>query len=287
MKVEIIPKNSIPDHLKPKRVAAYCRVSTKKEIQQNSLEAQMSFFNETIRQRINWIFVGIYADSTSGRNNLKMKEFQRMMDDCRAGKIDLILVKSVSRLGRNTVQFLQACSELNELGVDVYFLLEHIHINDPEAARIMSIFASVYQNENEDKSESVKWGFKAGFISGASGFANRKCYGYTHDQNGEFIPYPPEADIVKMIYDMRCKGVSLRKIAKELMDKRISSPRGNPTWGIETIRVILNNEKYRGDVLLQKTYVSDYFTGRQSKNNGVLEQYLIEDHHETIIPKRK
>ena len=157
-KVKVIPVH--PKYLVKRytKVAAYCRVSTAQEIQYHSLEAQREHFEKYISERMWWVFVGIYADQASGRHNIKMKEFQRMMDDCRAGKIDLILVKSISRLGRNTVQFLQACNELNSLGVDVYFEVEKLYISNPKAVRLLTIYASVYQNESETKSFAIHWG---------------------------------------------------------------------------------------------------------------------------------
>ena len=277
--------NPLPEIVRPTKVAAYCRVSTLQEIQHRSLEIQQAYFRESIREKRNWIFVGVYADEASGRNNRKMKNFQRMMRDCREGKIDLILVKSVSRLGRNTVQFLQACGELNLLGVDVFFEVERIHINEPHTIQLLTIYASLYQNESQEKSNNVRWGFKARYIDGSSGFANRVCYGYTHDENGKLIPDPARAEIIRAIFAWNGQGLSLRAITAELKEHGIPSPRGNPVWHIETVRKILHNEKYYGDVLLQKAYVSDYFAGKQSPNNGEMDQYLIEGHHEGIMVK--
>lgn len=285
MRVTIRPTVKFPDMIRPKRVAAYCRVSTEQEIQYHSLEIQKKYFTDEIAEKVNWIFVGVYADQASGRHNEKMKNFQRMMRDCRDGKIDLILVKSVSRLGRNTVQFLQACGELNRLGVDVFFEVERLHINDPDAIRLLTVYASLFQNESEDKSAAIRWSFRVRFHDGSSGFADRVCYGYTQGENGNLIPDPARVEIVRAIFNWHKNGLSLRAITAQLKEHGIPSPRGNPVWHIETVRKILNNEKYYGDVLLQKTYVSDYFTGRQSPNNGELDQYLIEGHHEGIVKK--
>lgn len=285
MRVTIRPTVKFPDMIRPKRVAAYCRVSTEQEIQYHSLEIQKKYFTDEIAEKVNWIFVGVYADQASGRHNEKMKNFQRMMRDCRDGKIDLILVKSVSRLGRNTVQFLQACGELNRLGVDVFFEVERLHINDPDAIRLLTVYASLFQNESEDKSAAIRWSFRVRFHDGSSGFADRVCYEYTQGENGNLIPDPARVEIVRAIFNWHKNGLSLRAITAQLKEHGIPSPRGNPVWHIETVRKILNNEKYYGDVLLQKTYVSDYFTGRQSPNNGELDQYLIEGHHEGIVKK--
>lgn len=152
MIITVRQPHQLPQAIRPKRVAAYCRVSTMQEIQHHSLEAQRDYYEKLIASRPHRIFVGVYADQASGRHNLKMQDFQRLLGDCRNGKIDLIRVKSISRMGRNTVQFLQACTELNDLGVDVYFEVEKLHINDPQAVRLLTIYASLYQNESESKS---------------------------------------------------------------------------------------------------------------------------------------
>ena len=283
MIITVKQPRQLPQAIRPKRVAAYCRVSTMQEIQHHSLEAQRDYYEKLIASRPHWIFVGVYTDQVSGRHNLKMRDFQRMLEDCRNGKIDLILVKSISRMGRNTVQFLQACTELNDLGVDVYFEVEKLHINDPQAVRLLTIYASLYQNESESKSALISWGIRVRFANGSSGFANRPCYGYRRNADGVLEIVPEEAETVRQIYSWHRKGRSLRSISKTLADMDIRSPRGHSKWSIETIRKILNNEKYYGNVLLQKTYISNYFAGRQSINNGELDQYLLKAHHEPIV----
>ena len=273
----------LPKEVRPTRVAAYCRVSTMQEIQHHSLEAQQDYYKKLISSRPHWIFAGVYTDQVSGRQNLKMRDFQRMLEDCRNGKINLILVKSISRMGRNTVQFLQACTELNDLGVDVYFEVEKLHINDPQAVRLLTIYASLYQNESESKSALITWGIRVRFANGSSGFANRPCYGYRRNLAGLLEIVPEEAEIVRQISRWHREGRSLRYIAKALGNMGINSPRGHTNWSVETIRKILNNEKYYGNVLLQKTYISNYFTGKQSVNSGELERYLIDEHHCPIV----
>ena len=286
-KVKVIPAHTKYELMRPKKVAAYCRVSTPQEIQYHSLETQRSYFEKIIGNTVDWIFVGVYAEQASGRHNLKMKEFQCMMVDCRAGNIDFILVKSISRLGRNTLQFLQACNELNELHIDVYFEVEKLHINDPQAVRMLTLYASVYQNESETKSYGVRWGHLVRFKNGNSKFYNRPCYGYKQGADGTLEIVPEEAAVVTLIFDCKSKGSSLRAIASRLIEMEIKAPRGGDVWGIETIRKILNNEKYYGDVLLQKTYIADYFTGKQVPNRGECDRYLLRDHHTAIIPKCK
>ena len=283
MKITEKPVLALPKMIIHRNVAAYCRVSTQQETQHHSLEAQRTYYEKRIAANPGWEFIGIYADEASGRHNAKMRDFQRMMADCRAGKIDLILVKSISRLGRNTLQFLQVCDELKQLGVDVYFEVEKIYLHNPKAVRLLTIYASVYQNESEVKSANTRWGIRTRFANGTSAIANTQCYGYRRDDKEGLKPVAEEAEVVRMIYDYRSNGMSLRKIAGELRRQGISSPRGKPEWSIETIRRILQNEKYNGHVLLQKTYVSDYFTGKRSPNKGELPRYLIENHHEPIL----
>ena len=283
MKVTMRPATKLPQIIIHRKVAAYCRVSTQQEIQHHSLEAQCEYYEKRITSNPGWEFVGIYADEASGRNNRKMRDFQKMMDDCRTGKIDLILAKSISRLGRNTLQFLNACEELKQLNVDVYFEVEKIYLHNPKAVRLLTIYASVYQNESEVKSFNTRWGSRARFANGSSGKANTPCYGYRRNDVGKLVVEPTEAAVVQMIYDFRQQGMSLRKIVAALKELTIPSPQGNPVWGVETVRRILQNEKYKGHVLLQKTYVSNFFTGKRTNNGGELPKYLIEGHHEAII----
>lgn len=283
MKVIKIEANSLPQIAVCKKAVAYCRVSTSQEIQYHSLEAQQQYYENLIQNHPGWIFAGIYSDQASGRHNAKMKSFQQMMADCREKKIDLILVKSISRMGRNTAQFLQTCEELNRLGVEVYFEVEKIYISNPKAVQLLTIHACVYQNESESKSSFVTWGIRTRFANGSSALANRPCYGYRQTEDGMLVPVPEEAEIVRLIFEWRQQGMSLRKIVASLADMGIKSPRGHNNWSIETIRKILNNEKYYGNVLLQKTYISNYFAGKQSANKGELSQYLLEQHHPSII----
>ena len=287
MEVKVIPAKPVINYPRPLRVAAYCRVSTQQEIQHHSLEVQEKYYGKYINGTLNWTFVGIYAEQTSGRHHCKMREFQRMMDDCRTGKIDYILVKSISRLGRNTLQFLQACDELKALGVDVYFEVEKLHINDPQTVRMLTLYASLYQNESETKSFSIRWGFRVRFNNGSAAFYNRPCYGYCKTEDGTLEIVPEEAAVVCAVFEWRDQGASLRDICRKLNEADIPAPRGGSLWHVEAIRRILNNEKYYGDVCLQKTYIADYFTGKQVPNNGEYERFVIKNHHKAIITKNE
>lgn len=277
------PATALPKMIIHRKVAAYCRVGTQQEIQHQSLEAQRTYYEKLIANNPGWEFIGIYADEASGRHNSKMRDFQRMMGACRAGKTDLILVKSISRLGRNTLQFLQVCDELKQLGVDVYFEVEKIYRHNPKAVRLLTIYASVHQNESEIKSANTRWGIRTRFANGTSAIANTPCYGYRRNEEGKLELIAREAEVVRLIHACGQQGMSLRMIARELEIRSIPSPKGKSGWGIETIRRILKNEKYYGHVLLQKTYVFDYFTGKRSPNNGKLPRYLLENHHEPIL----
>ena len=283
MKITERPATALPKMIIHRKVAAYCRVSTQQEIQHHSLEAQRTYYEKLIASTPGWEYVGIYSDEASGRHNARMRDFQRMMADCRAGMIDLILVKSISRLGRNTLQYLQACAELKKLGVDVYFEVEKIYLHNPKAVRLLTIYASVYQNESEMKSANTCWGIRTRFANGTSALANMPCYGYRRNEEGQLELFAEEAEVVRLIHTCYHQGMSLRMIARELENRGIPSPKGKSGWGIETVRRILQNEKYYGHVLLQKTYVSDYFTGRRAPNNGELTRYLLENHHGPIL----
>ena len=162
---------------------------------------------------------------------------------------------------------------------------QKLYLHNPKAVRLLTIYASVYQHESEVKSMNTCWGIRSRFANGTSAFANTPCYGYCRKGEGEIEPVPEEVEVVRLIYACRRQGMSLRSIVGELKARGILSPRGSANWGIETIRRILHNEKYYGHILLQKTYVSNYFTGKRAANKGEYPRYLVENHHEAIIDK--
>lgn len=266
-----------------KRVAAYCRVSSWNAEQLSSYENQKKYYEEYIRAHANWELVKVYADIRSGRRNAKMQQFQNMMEDCRSGKIDLIIMKSISRMGRNTVEVLKLCQELKALGVEVYFEIHKIYLSNPSSDLFLTIMASLYQNESETLSYNIKFGIRHRFETGKSKFASKICYGYSKNDEGELVINDEEADVIRLIFRLRQNEYSLRQISRELLKREIPSPRGRSRWGPETLNKILNNEKYYGSVLLQKTYVPDSITAVQTKNHGQVAQYLITNNHEPII----
>lgn len=273
-----------PPLLKPYlRVAAYCRVSSMKEEQCFSLDAQISHYKDLIDGNPQWFFSGVYADRASGRSNRKMKQFQKLLDACRNGKIDLILVKSISRFGRNVLELLIAFRELRERNIDVFFELENMHLKDQKSELQLTVYASMAQEQSESNSYSIRWGIRKGFIDGSSKFISRICYGYEHDDHGNLIINPGQAIVVKRIFEMHQSGASLRQISAFLLANHIPAPRGGQKWHPETLRKLLNNEKYYGHVRLQKTFVSDYFSSKQKTNRGELPSYIVYNAHYPLI----
>jgi DNA invertase Pin-like site-specific DNA recombinase len=269
------------------RVAAYCRVSTKYEEQLNSLNMQIESYTKYIKSNLNWKLAGIFVDKMSARTIRKRKQFQRMMNLCRANKIDLILTKSIKRFGRNTLDLLETFRELKRLHIEVFFELENMYVSDPKAELMFTIYASMTQEESENLSQDIKWGIHHVFRTGTSKLIGRPCYGYkqSSDQNGDctLVIYEKEATVVRQIFKWRLMGYSLRQISKLLYIKGIPSPTGRLKWGPEALNQLLHNEKYTGNVMLQKTYVPDMLKVRQVKNNGQADMYYIENTHEAII----
>ena len=209
--------------------------------------------------------------------------FHAMITNCKRGKIDLILTKSISRFGRNTLDMLRVLQELHSRGIDVYFEKENLWLHDRRLQVLLSMHCAFAQAESEDMSRDIKWGIKRGLQSGRSGYADFVCFGYKRGDNGKLVIDEPDAKIVRKIFTLRAEGKSLGYISDWLYERKILSPTGKARWSRETISKLLKNEKYVGDVLLQKTYVKDLFSGNQVKNNGELDRYLIQEHHPAII----
>lgn len=267
------------------RVAAYCRVSTQQEEQDSSIEQQERYYEQYISKNQNWTNAGVFSERVSGLNMKGRTEFQALMKLCRRRKIDLILVKSFSRLGRNTLDMLRALRELRDLGVDVYFEEENLWLHDERMEMLITVFCALAQSESENMSQNIRWGVRQGFRMGTSGYADFVCYGYKRSNDGRLAIDEPDAEIVRGIFQMRAEGKSLGAISDWLYDRRVPSPTGKERWSRETISKLLRNEKYTGDVLLQKTFVKDVLTGRQLKNRGELERYLIQQHHPMIVSR--
>ena len=266
-------------------VAAYCRVSSDHEEQETSLAAQVSYYSQKIEGSSGWVNAGIFAERGSGLSLWQRTEFMRMMELARNGEIDLILSKSISRFGRNTVDMLQASLDLCGCGVDVFFEKENIWLHDRQMQILLTAYMSYAQAESEGMSKNIKWGISKGFQSGKSGYADFTCFGYMRSSDGTLEINEPEADIVRKIFELRVSGRSLNEISNWLHDEHIPSPTGKERWSRETISKILKNEKYTGDIVLQKTFVSNVFTGKQSRNKGQMDRYMIHEHHPAVVSK--
>lgn len=290
-KVAFIPAQPIYDRniraeLKVLRVAAYCRVSTTLEQQEGSYEAQVSYYTEKIKNNQNWKNAGIYADDgKSATNTKKRDDFNAMIEDCMAGKIDMVLTKSVSRFARNTVDSLQTIRKLKEKNIAVYFEKENINTLDGTGELLITILSSQAQEESRNLSENTKWGITRRFENGIISINHKKFMGYTKDEDGELVIVPEEAEIVKRIYRMYLEGSSILEITRALEADEIKTATGKDKWHPGVIEKMLVNEKYMGDALLQKTYTVDFLSKKRVKNNGIVPQYYIEDNHEAIIPK--
>ncbi|MBU5439800.1 recombinase family protein [Tissierella sp. MSJ-40] len=290
-KVAFIPAQPIYDRniraeLKVLRVAAYCRVSTTLEQQEGSYEAQVSYYTEKIKNNTNWKNAGIYADDgKSATNTKKRDDFNAMIEDCMAGKIDMVLTKSVSRFARNTVDSLQTIRKLKEKNIAVYFEKENINTLDGTGELLITILSSQAQEESRNLSENTKWGITRRYENGIISINHKKFMGYTKDEDGELIIVPEEAEIVRRIFRMYLEGSSILEITRALEKEKIKTATGKDKWHPGVIEKMLINEKYMGDALLQKTYTVDFLTKKRVKNNGIVPQYYIEDNHEAIIPK--
>lgn len=255
------------------RVAAYCRVSTDNDEQQDSLETQKEHYESWIRLHNDWEFAGIYYDSgISGTNAESREGLQSLLQDCRNGKINYILTKSISRFARNTVDCLNYIRMLKDINIPVYFEKESINTMDAKGEVMITIMASLAQQESESLSQNVKLGMQYRFQQGKP-MINTTCFlGYDKDEEGNLVINPEEAEIVKRIFREYLDGASCIAICKGLERDGIKTSRGNERWHDTTIRKILENEKYMGDLLLQKTYTIDFLSKKRIKNNGDMPQ---------------
>lgn len=282
--IEIPPiQETVPMEEKHLCVAAYCRVSTDREEQDSSIELQELRYRQMIEENPNWENAGVFSERATGLNLQERSAFQAMIRQCREEKINLILTKSISRFGRNTLDILRVLQELRELNVDVFFEKEDLWLHERDLQIVLTAYCAFAQAESEDMSRNIRWGIKRSFQSGTSGYADFVCFGYKRGDEGRLAIDEPDAKIVRRIFEMRADGSSLGTISDWLYENKIPSPAGKDHWSRETISKLLKNEKYTGDVMLQKTFVKDLFSGKQIKNNGELERYLIQEHHPAIV----
>lgn len=270
----------VPKQVKAVRVAAYARVSSGKDAMLHSLSAQVSYYSNYIQNHPGWLYCGVYADEALTGTKDSRENFQRLLTDCRNGKIDLIITKSIARFARNTVTLLESVRELRQLGVDVFFEEQNLHTVGADGELILTILASYAQEESRSASENQKWRIRKGFMEGE--LVNlRFMYGYTVSRDGVRIN-PAEAEIVREIFRRAIAGDSLTSIADDLNRRGISGLRGG-RWVAQRIREVLSNEKYTGNALLMKHYINNHLEKKRVKNNGEQPMYYAEGTHEAII----
>ena len=268
------------------RVAAYCRVSTDSEEQLSSYENQLAYYTEKIMKEPGWTMAGVFADEgVTGTSTCKRKEFLRMIRQCRQGKIDMILAKSVSRFARNTVDTLNFTRELRGLGIPVIFEEQNINSIYPESEFLITLHGAFAQAESESTSSRVSWGKRQAMRSGHVTMHYKNLLGYEKGPDGKPRTVPEQAEVVRFIYDRYLAGDTAREIKAALEAKGAPTVSGKGTWMASHIRSILTNEKYCGDALLQKTFIQDCISKKVIPNTGQLPKYLVQDHHEPIVSR--
>ncbi|WP_353892879.1 recombinase family protein [Proteinivorax hydrogeniformans] len=274
------------EKIKKLRVAAYCRVSTETEEQNLSYEVQVAHYTEFIKKNTEWEFAGIFADDgISGTNTKKREEFNRMIEECMEGNIDLVITKSISRFARNTLDCLNYIRQLKEKNIAVYFEKENINTMDSKGEIMLTIMASLAQQESQSLSQNVRLGIQHRYQQGEIQVNHNRFFGYTKDENKRLVIDPTGAEVVKRIYREYLEGASLLQIARGLEADGILTAANKKKWRPETIKKILQNEKYIGDALLQKTYTVDFLSKKRVVNSGIVPQYYVENSHEPIIPR--
>lgn len=269
---------------KKRRTAAYARVSTDSEEQLTSYTAQVDYYTNYIKGRDDWEFVSVYTDEGITGTNTKHREgFKQMVADALAGKIDLIVTKSVSRFARNTVDSLTTVRQLKEKGVEIYFEKENIWTLDSKGELLITIMSSLAQEESRSISENCTWGQRKRFADGKVTVPFKRFLGYDRGLDGNLVLNPNEAIIIRRIYSMFLQGMSPYGIATKLTADGVKSPGGKDKWNAGAVRSILTNEKYKGDALLQKSYTVDFLTKKKKVNEGEIPQYYVEGNHEAII----
>ena len=291
-KIIVIPakKESQQEQAKKRnlRVAAYCRVSTGDEEQLTSYENQKAFYTEKIMKNPEWTMVDIFADEgITGTSTCRRKDFLRMIRQCRQGKIDMILAKSVSRFARNTLDTISYTRELRSLGIAVIFEEQNINSIYPESEFLIALHAAFAQSESESISANVRWGKRQSIKDGKVTFQYKYLYGYRRGADDKPEIIPEEAEVVRWIYERYLAGASTRMLRDELHEQGVIYSEKSPQWTLPHIKSILRNEKYCGDVLMQKTFQQDVINRKVIKNTGQLPMYLIENHHEGIVSREK
>ena len=270
------------ENMEPLRVAAYCRVSTKKETQLASLAHQIVAYTEQISDHPGWVFSGVFWDC--GRSGLRKKGrngLKHMLESAAEGKFDYIITKSAKRVSRNTVELLQIMRYLKERGIQMYFEIENVNSFDPDAEAAITLSGAMGQEESRNLSENIQWGIKRKFeevlFSSYKHFMGYRCV------EGELVIVPEQAEIVRLIFELYLKGYTFSQIKKHLEESGVKTVTGKTVWSANVIQQMLKNEKYKGDMMLQKTFTEDYLNGIRKKNIGQRTRYYVKGSHPVII----
>ncbi|WP_330397106.1 recombinase family protein [Anaerovirgula multivorans] len=283
-----VNRTNLAESLKPQnqKMAAYCRVSTDQLEQLSSYEAQVNYYTTFIENHPYYTLAGIYADEgISGTNTKKRDQFNKMIEDCKEGKIDMIITKSISRFARNTLDCLNYVRQLKDIGVGIIFEKENINTLDAKGEVLLTILSSLAQDESRSISENSTWGIRRRFEQGKLHINHTKFLGYEKDEEGNLIINESQAKIVRRIYKDFLDGKGANRIARELEEEGIINWNRKAKWYESSIRNMLTNEKYKGDALLQKTYTVDFLSKKRTENNGEIPQYYVEESHPAIIDK--
>ena len=268
------------------RACAYARISTDSDQQESSYEAQCTHYTNMINEDPTLSYAGLYSDEGISGTSLKNREgFKRMIADCEAGKIDVVYTKSISRFARNTVDCLNAIRKLKALGIAVIFEKESINTLDSKGEVLITIMASLSQAESSSLSQNVAIGIRYRMAEGHGTLNYNRFLGYTKSQDGKLVVVPEEAEVVRRIFREYLEGFSTKAIVRHLNEDHIRTPTGKDAWHPSTITSMLENEKFCGDLLLQKYYTEDFLTHKTVKNDGKFPQYYVEDDHPPIVPK--
>ena len=266
---------------KKMRVAAYARVSSGKDAMLHSLKAQIDYYQDYINRNPEWVFAGIYADEAKTGTKDSREQFQLLLEDCRAGKIDIIVTKAISRFARNTVTLLETVRELQRLGIDVYFEEQNISTLSADGELMLTLLASFAQEESLSASENQKWRIRKGFEQGKASTCQMLGYRLV---DGEITIVSEEAETVRRIFELYHQGYGMQKIANIINEEGHRTIKGCE-WRCSKVRSILRNEKYAGDLLLQKCFIGDHISKVCVPNRGELPQYYVEDDHEAIVDR--
>ncbi len=271
-----------PPHFE--KVGIYCRVSSPTSAQLHSLAAQASHLLQYALHHRTWVVEDIYIEVASGSSAAKRPEFMRMLSDISSGKITQVVTKSVSRFGRNTEEILVSFRAITSLGAHIFFEEQDLSSRFPDCELYLSLYGGIAQEENHQLSENIKWGIKKRAQDGTSTIYNRPCYGYRVNEAGEFEIVPDEASIVREIFSMYLRGLSILKIKQQLEGRGVPSPTGKPAWSKHTIDTILDNKKYIGTSVIYKSYHTGHPESKRVINRGTHDMYELSNHHVPIIP---